>query len=301
MKKIVIGITNKGLVLNQANTLKSIIEHKGYECEIVFVGSIHDSFILEDTGIDDNKTHPETAALLDGSVDVAISPLNQISTSQPEGLVIGALSQRGNPQNILILSPDAVDPDQILKLKTKSKIECSYPLVQAQLSSLRPDLSISNKPKDVYTLLNQLKDGSISGFVISAIEKDEFNDQFQEHFPVNLHPHEFIPSAGQGVNAYRCLRENIELRKILRDVHHPEVSTCTNVERRLLKHFDINDQPSIGVYCKRDIAGNYHVYASYVIDKYQAPIFVKISQSTTFGLDQKLYQLIQEKLNKFES
>ena len=100
----------------------------------------------------------------------------------------------------------------------------------------------------------------------------------------------------QGVLAYQCNEENVDLRRIIQKIHHPEVSACTNVERKVLQMMDGGCHLPLGVHCSKDNAGNYHCHAAFASDGDATLIRVSLSQSTTYEMANKIYSMIKEKI-----
>jgi porphobilinogen deaminase len=98
-----------------------------------------------------------------------------------------------------------------------------------------------------------------------------------------------VPAPGQGVVAWVCNRDDLKSRQLLKNIHHPEVSACTNVERRVLQHVETELQSDfLGVYCEQDASGNYHVFA--VCEAGGQLKRARLSSSTRLGLAEKLVQ-----------
>jgi hydroxymethylbilane synthase len=109
---------------------------------------------------------------------------------------------------------------------------------------------------------------------------------------MELNPREFVPAPAQGVLAWQTHRDDLPTRRILKQLHHPEISAVTNIERRVLQLMDGGCQLPLGVHATRDDAGNYHVFAACEIagELRQA----QISQSTSFGLAEKIVEQLQK-------
>jgi porphobilinogen deaminase len=204
-------------------------------------------------------------ALQSADIQLIAKPMCLLESVLPTGIVITALSERRNAGTILYIHPDAVGTGGGLSLKTGVKIRVNTLLEQVQLSAFDPDWKIVLR-------------GDADAFLATDDYVNLLKTNGFESFYLN--PKEFIPVAGQGVIAYLTRKEDIPTRKILQQIHHPNVSACTNVERTVKNLFlkkGING--NIGAYCERDAQANFHLW---VCDP-QGKI-VRISQNTHFGL-----------------
>ena len=68
---------------------------------------------------------------------------------------------------------------------------------------------------------------------------------------------------------------------------------CTNVERKVLQLFDGGCHLPLGVYCERDVQGNYHVWAAQA-DAWDAELKrVQLSSSTRAGLAERVFKALK--------
>ncbi|MCF8247354.1 MAG: hypothetical protein K9J37_20070 [Saprospiraceae bacterium] len=87
--------------------------------------------------------------------------------------------------------------------------------------------------------------------------------------------------------AYLCCTDDLETRRLIQQqLHEPNTSAVTNVERKVQKL--IGDELPLGVFCERDSSGNYHVWAA-LADAWDQPVRrFRLSQSTNLGLAEKV-------------
>ena len=72
-------------------------------------------------------------ALLSGEVDLAVHSMKDLTTSQPEGLKLAAVSYRDDASDWLIINKESVDNQQVLKFKLHAKIGTSSARRKSQL------------------------------------------------------------------------------------------------------------------------------------------------------------------------
>jgi porphobilinogen deaminase len=232
-------------------------------------------------------------SLEEENIDLLVIPLKKVPTTLPEGLIIAGLTPRNHYQEVLFIHPEAFDRKKILRLKEQSIIS-TYDIRQSiQLRSMRDDLNIEIHNPDVSQSLSLLKAGSIDACLLSESDLVWMQVTVSDYYTIKIHASELVPAPGEGTLAFITFRDNIALRRLIKQVHHKETALCTNVERRFVKRFK-GHHSDIGAYCYRDSAGFFHAYAS-MKDQKEKAIHVSCSQSTHLELDSKLYDLLIQK------
>lgn len=226
------------------------------------------------------------AALLGGDIDVAVRILKNLPTVQPEGLVITALSERHDPSEIIIMPATTLEAGQIFKIKKGGITGVSTSLQQAQMRDFRPDLTLKMLEGDLTSHFEAMRRGELDALVVAASDMEHAALNLEGFEILKINPREFIPAPAQGVMAWQTNRNDITTRKILQQLHQPEVSAATNVERRILQL--LNDAPDtpVGIFCERDKLGNYHVFA---VREFNGSLHrARQSSSTNIGLAEKI-------------
>lgn len=232
------------------------------------------------------------AALQRGEIQTALYPMEMLSTIQAEGLVITAVSQRDNPADLLLIRPEAVDPKGIFKLKAGAVVGTAAPRRAAQMRFFRPDTDIRSLDGAVTSRLERLRKGDLDAIFTDAAGLRRLDLDVSDLMVLELNPREFIPAPAQGVLAWQAHRDDLPTRRILKQVHHPEVSALTNVERRVLQLLGGSPDLPLGVFATCDPAGNYHAFAACEIEGQLRQ--VRLSQSTSFGMAEKLAERLRE-------
>jgi hydroxymethylbilane synthase len=106
MKSIKLGTRGSTLALWQANHIKNKLSeiHPDYEIEIRNIKTLGDSISdipLSQIGGDGIFVKQIEIALLSGEIDFAVHSLKDLPTSLPDGLVIGAITERNDPSDAL--------------------------------------------------------------------------------------------------------------------------------------------------------------------------------------------------------
>ena len=290
-----IGTRGSKLALWQAEFTRAELARIGVDSELVIIktqGDVvqHLSFDkLEGKGF---FTKEIEDALLRGDIDLAVHSMKDLPTSQPEGLVITAVSYRDNPADWLIIRKTSVDSGKIFKLKEGAVVGTSANRRKAQLIDFRPDLGLKDIRGNVPTRLEKLRSGDFDAIFLAAAGVSRLELDLTDFELVEMNPREFIPAPAQGVLAWQTNRDDTETRTILKKLHHPEISAATNVERKVLQLMDGGCQLPLGVHCERDEAGHYHAYAACEIGGGMRR--ARLSSSTSYGLAEQLVKALRQ-------
>jgi hydroxymethylbilane synthase len=210
--------------------------------------------------------------LLKGNFDVLVQELSEIPIELPENVAITALSERFEGHYV-IFSKNGFDENLLLGLASDAVFsvkEINY------LPALLQEFSAN------YTF-EKSKKGDVQIF-----PHYEILENTDASIIKILNPKEFPPLAGQGVLAFLCNKEDTTTRKIVRNLHHKEVSNLTNTERTFQKIIAPNP---CGVFCEQDKMENYHLWAA-VVNADGTTERVRASSSTIFGLAETAVQQI---------
>lgn len=284
-----IGTRGSKLALWQAEFTRSELARIGVESELVVIKTQGDAVQhlsfdkLEGKGF---FTKEIEDALLRGEVDLAVHSMKDLPTSQPEGLVITAVSYRDNPADWLVVRKESLAPGEIFKLKKNAVVGTSANRRKAQLLDFRSDTRLKDIRGNVPTRLEKLRSGDFDAIFLAAAGVSRLALDLSDFEVIELNPREFVPAPAQGVLAWQTNRDDTATRLILKKIHHPEVSACTNVERRVLQLMEGGCQLPLGVHCERDAAGHFHAFVTCEIDGLIRR--ARLSSSTNFGMAEKL-------------
>ncbi|MBK7871777.1 MAG: hydroxymethylbilane synthase [Saprospiraceae bacterium] len=297
MDKIIkIGTRGSKLALWQAEFTQQQLTNIGVASELVIIKTKGDQ--IQHLSFDKIEgkgffTKEIEDALLRGDVDMAVHSMKDLPTTQPEGLVVTAVSYRDNPADWLIVRPEAKQEEQLFQLKQGAIVGTSSARRKAQLLDFRKDVQIKDIRGNVPTRLEKLQNGDFDAILLAAAGLSRLHLDLSHFYVVQFNPREFIPAPAQGVLAWQTAKEDTEIRRILKQIHHPEISAATNVERKVLKLMEGGCHMPLGVYCERDMQGNYHVWAA-VANAWDAPVRrTRISSSTSFNLAEQVVEKLR--------
>jgi len=291
-RDLVIGTRGSRLALWQSEYTQELLKDIGIRSELQIIKTKGDQIQhlsfdkIEGKGFFTKEIEDE---LLEGNVDFAVHSLKDMPTSQPDGLVLAALLKRADPADWLIVNKSSLDKDQGLSLKTNPLIGTSSARRKAQIVGFRPDAVIQDIRGNVPTRLRKLREGQFDAILLAAAGLTRLDLDLSDFHVIKFNPREFVPAPGQGVVAIQCRTEDLTVRRILKNLHQPQVGRCSNVERGVLKMMDGGCQLPLGVHCQYDINNNYHVHAAFS-ESWNSPLkFAQVSSSTTDGLAQQVY------------
>lgn len=281
-----IGTRGSDLALWQAHYLQDRLRALGVASELEVIRTQGDR--VQDLSFDKLEgkgffTKELEDALLSGSVQVAVHSMKDLPTQNPEGLVIGGVSERADPSDWLLVRAEAVDPAHPWSLAGGARVGTSSARRKALLLDLRPDVSTHDFRGNVPTRVQKLRTGNLDAIVLAAAGLTRLGLDLAGLHVARLHPREFVPAPAQGVLAYQCREADHATRRLLARIHHIDTAQRTNVERTLLRSFDGGCHLPLGAYCERDTHG-YHLYAAYAPELGEPLVRRRLSYSTFDGL-----------------
>jgi hydroxymethylbilane synthase len=174
-------------------------------------------------------------ALLAGRIDVAVHSAKDMTSSDSEGLVVGAYLQRDDPRDALI-GVDEIRPG--MRIGTASARR------RAQLLALEPTLSIEPLRGNVDTRLRKLHERGLDAIVLASCGLDRLG--LADQIGLRLDPGVMLPEAAQGALALQ-VRAGEEER--VARVDHDETRRRVEAERRCVA--------TIGAGCLAPVAAHH--------------------------------------------
>jgi len=240
-----------------------------------------------DTSENENNHHEVLfEAIRNNEIDTAAFELSSLPLYDPgRDIVVTAISERYNVGEGLLISPNGFDQASDLKLKSGSLVMV-YDVRQGnQLLALHPSLRLMYSDIAIDEKITTFTNGECDALLLSKNEYEILVDNKSAYFYLPLHPKEMIPRPGHGITAYVAHKDDIKTRKILKNIHHADVVTVCNVERKVMQLAKPASYHSIGVYCYTDQKGYFHVDAV-SCDEFKK---ITLSQNISSDLADKIY------------
>jgi len=291
-KPVRIGSRGSKLALWQAHYFQSLLSEREIKSEINVIKTKGD--IIQHIGFDKLEgkgffTKEIEEALLENEIDIAIHSMKDLPTENPKGLVIGGISERANPQDILIIKMSSLNKENTLRIPSGGTIGTSSIRRKVLLKSFQSDVLFKDIRGNVPTRIKKLKeDAELDAIILAAAGVERLEIDLSEFEVIKLNPKEFPCAPAQGVLAYQCREDDTLHRRILKSLHSADTLPGVNVERKILKLMDGGCQLPLGAYCEKDDSGNYHCYAAFQSNESNKVMFTNISQSTVSGMAEKI-------------
>jgi hydroxymethylbilane synthase len=296
-QKLRIGTRGSRLALWQANFTKDKLEALGIEVELIIIKTKGDK--IQHLSFDKIEgkgffTKEIEDALLRGDIDMAVHSMKDLPTESPEGLAITAVSYRENPADWLMIRKEVLAENMLMKLPEKAIVGTSSARRKAQMLHFRKDIELRDIRGNVPTRLDKLRKGDFDAILLAAAGVSRLEMDLSEFEIIKMNPREFVPAPAQGVLAWQTCKDDLTTRRILKNLHHSDVSAVTNVERRVLQLMEGGCHMPLGVYCEQDQMYNYHVWAAKA-DEWNAPVkMTRISSSTSHQLAEEVVKKLSE-------
>ena len=253
-KKIIIGSRGSKLALIYAERSKAkILEFTShFEFEDVIIKKITTTGdVIQDKrlsesggkGLFSKKIEEE---LIDGKIDLAVHALKDMPSNETKGLTTNCFLERNDPREILI----SKDNKTIKELAPNSIVGTSSFRREFQLKKIREDLNYKLIRGNVDTRIKKLKDNLYDAIILSYAGIQSLN--LKENISQTFSTSEIIPSAGQGVVALQCRKNDKELINLLSKVNHQLTHSCVLAERNVLKVLEGDCETAVGVIANID-------------------------------------------------
>jgi hydroxymethylbilane synthase len=230
--KLRIGARGSALSLVQADLVARALEGKA-EIEIVTVRTTGDRLSAEGRAIGwkGDFTRELDAALLDGSIDLAVHSLKDVPSDVPDGLLLAAVPRREDPSDVLVSHP----PRRFADLPAGATVGTSSPRRRAQLLAARADLEVLEARGNVDTRLRRVSEGRFDAIVLARAGLARLGRL--EAVTEVLPPEVMLPAVGQGALAV-FTREDGAARETVATIDHAPSRASATAERALLAELE---------------------------------------------------------------
>jgi len=234
------------LALRQARIVEAALEAQGLTCELVTFRTTGDKKLdapLSAIGAKGLFTHELEVALSKGKVDCCVHSLKDLPTDNPDGLEIGAVLEREDPRDVLVVN-SVTQADSLEAIPAGSRVGTSSLRRRAQLTALRPDLEVVELRGNVPTRLKKVDQGQVHAAILAAAGLIRLNAS--QHIKQFLEPPGWLPAAGQGAIAVQIRSDDAEMRDVLSSLNHAPTDIAVRAERAFLSALEGGCQVPIG-------------------------------------------------------
>ncbi len=232
MKTIKIGTRKSPLALWQANYVRErlLTEHPDLTVELVKMSTQGDKILdtsLAKVGGKGLFIKELEQRLLDGSIDIAVHSLKDMTIDLPAGLHLSVTCEREDPRDAFVSNQFKT----LDELPAGGRVGTSSLRRQAQLRAAHPDLNIIGLRGNVNTRLAKLDAGDYDAIILAAAGLKRLG--FHQRITDALAPEVSLPAVGQGVVCIECSSDNDHLNKLLAPLNDADTASCVTAERAM--------------------------------------------------------------------
>jgi len=188
-----IGSRGSRLALTQAELAADRLRGEGVEIALVPITTAGDKDRTKPFGEIGSRgvfVKEIEEALLAGRIDVAVHSAKDMTSSDTEGLVVGAYLEREDPRDALCGT---------VELRPGMRVGTASVRRKAQLLALEPELSIESLRGNIDTRLRKRGERGLDAVVLAACGLDRLG--LESEIGLRFAPGELLPEAGQGALA----------------------------------------------------------------------------------------------------
>ncbi|MFQ6112936.1 MAG: hydroxymethylbilane synthase [bacterium] len=182
--------------------------------------------------------------LLDGHIDLAVHSMKDLPTEFPEGLILGAITERLDPRDVFITRLKK----NLEELPEGSKIGTSSLRRKAQLLAFRPDFEVVDIRGNIDTRLKKADTLDYDGIILAAagLARMDWLDRVQQFLGCEI----MIPAVGQGALGIEIREEDAETQKLVKPLNDQATEITIKAERELLEAMGGGCQTPMGAFCR---------------------------------------------------
>ncbi len=183
-------------------------------------------------------------AMLNKDVDFAVHSLKDLPTNLPEGLVLGAVTEREDPADALVVHQKYQDK-QLETLPAGAVIGTSSLRRLAQLRHYYPHLTFKDIRGNLNTRLQKLDEGGYDAIIlaVAGLQRLGMGDRVHQVIDAEISLH----AVGQGALGIECRIDDDEILELFAPIsHYPTTQRCL-AERSFLRELEGGCQVPIGV------------------------------------------------------
>ena len=246
-KTVVIGTRASKLALWQANYIADALrrEHPQLNVEIRHMVTTGDKILdvpLAKIGGKGLFTKELEVAMLNGEIDLAVHSLKDMPTALPDGLVLGAITERAAALDAFVSNRYA----SLAELPQGARVGTSSLRRKAQLLHHRPDLTVLDLRGNLDTRLRKLDEGQFDAILLAAAGLKRLG--WQERIREELPPDICLPAVGQGALAIECRAADQDVNALIAFLDHRPTHQSAAAERAYLHKVEGGCQVPLGVY-----------------------------------------------------
>jgi hydroxymethylbilane synthase len=182
--------------------------------------------------------------LLQKETDLAVHSLKDLPTHLPEGLTLGAITERENPADALVVHERLRD-QQLETLPAGTIVGTSSLRRLAQLRFAYPELEFKDVRGNLNTRLAKLDRGEYDALILAVAGLERLGFSHRIHQVIS--PEISLHAVGQGALGVECREADERILGILQPLIHEDTQHRCLAERAFLRALEGGCQVPIGV------------------------------------------------------
>jgi hydroxymethylbilane synthase len=234
MKRLVIATRGSELAVWQANYIKSLIENKYKDIEVVLkkIKTQGDKILdvpLAKIGGKGLFVKEIEAALLNKDADIAVHSMKDVPIELPAGLEIFVTPKREEPNDAFL----SVKYSSLEELPENAVVGTSSLRRKLQLLRLRNDLIVKDLRGNVNTRIRKMLEGNFDAIILakSGLKRLNLTEHIKETVPMD----KILPAVCQGILGIEVRSDDSKTKEIISFINDKETMIRAKCERAFLR------------------------------------------------------------------
>ncbi len=237
METLRLGTRGSKLALWQAEHVKSALAAAipNLHVEIHVIKTTGDKILdvaLSKIGDKGLFTREIEKALLEGTIDVAVHSMKDLPSQIEDGLCIGAVLPRENPQDVLISDIKG----RLIDMPNGAVLGTSSLRRKAQIKHIRPDIQVADLRGNVETRIRKMREEGMDGIILAyaGVKRLGYESLISEYLSYDL----LMPAVGQGAIAIEMRAVDPEVLNIIQMINDDQTQIQVQAERSFLAELE---------------------------------------------------------------
>lgn len=261
----IVGTRGSLLAVAQAEFLVKHLETKGFRVDWKRYTTSGDQWLngpLDESRGSGFFTKELEDALADGTVDLLIHSLKDVSLERPAGVQIACIPKREDCSDWLVMRKDAPKACVIgtSSVRRERMLKATFP--EATFTWIR-----GNVPTRVQRVREgEMRGEPVHGTVLAAAGLRRLELDLSDLEVRALTPEELLPAPGQGALLAETRADRTDFIEALSDLHDPLTARCVRLERALLAGVGGGCQQPLGALAQRLEDGRIRLRGAFASD-----------------------------------
>ncbi|KAJ3318921.1 hypothetical protein HDU76_000693 [Blyttiomyces sp. JEL0837] len=252
-KSLVIGTRKSELAMIQTNHVLSLLQkaHPNITFTIEGMTTTGDEVLnvaLAKIGSKSLFTKELEVALDEKRVDLVVHSLKDLPTSLPEGMAVGAILEREDPRDAVVMSARMKKGTKIADLPKGSVVGTSSVRRSAQLKRKFPHLVFQDVRGNLNTRLKKLdaEDSPYSCLLLAyaGLVRMGWHHRISEILTNDV----ILHAVGQGAIAVECREDDEAVKKVIHTLEHADTAVRCHSERAFMRQLEGGCSVPLGVW-----------------------------------------------------